>query len=207
MTKLPRRALGVALFLLCGAPSSCEWFSNVVVPATDTDSPTLWNGVYDVSAGQYVALATSAGAGPIATQFGVALADQSNTYLAVGAAIDPGGVAEVSLDGRVELSCWGPDGKDYSWSSREVPTEYQHGSVGATVSNGLWTYGVIRFDQYLTMCPSIIPGGHFRFVDYEWTTEGIDFAGHITSDERAPRTSGWIYLNYVCPTATGPCHE
>lgn len=203
MTKLPRRALGVALFLLCGAPSSCQSFSNVVVPATDTDSPTLWNGVYDVSAGQYVDLAPS----PSSAQFAVALADQGNTYLAVGAAIDPGGVAEVNLAGEVDLWCWGPDGKDYLWSSREVPTEFQKGSVGSTVSDGLWTYGVVRFDQYLTRCPSVVPGGHFEFVQYLWTTEGLDFAGHISSDERAGRTSGWIYLNYTCPTATGPCHE
>ncbi|HEX3758782.1 MAG TPA: hypothetical protein VHW23_08745 [Kofleriaceae bacterium] len=159
-----------------------------------------------MSAGQYVDLVMSASGSPGA-QFGVALADQSNTYLAVGAAIDQGGVAEVGLAGEVDLWCWGPDGKEYFWSSREVPTEFQHGAVGATVSDGLWTYGVIRFDQYLTKCPSVVPGGRFEFVQYLWTTEGIDFAGHISSDDHAGRTSGWIYLNYVCPTATGPCHE
>jgi hypothetical protein len=156
------------------ALSGCDYFSNVVIPATDTTPPLAWSGVYDIQQGKYVAL----GIGNYAFYYTVT--DPTATYLAVGATYDAdGGAALIQLGGDFGTEC--TDGTWYQYDRQEFLTERQPGKVGDTVSNGLWTYFAVRFDQFPPLCEQNGKKTNYKLVQM-WPA-GADFHDNIAWGE------------------------
>ncbi len=147
------------------ALSGCDYFTNVVIPAQDTTAPLAVTGVYDLEQGKYVEIGL--GGCPLEFDecppaFQYTVTDPTLTVLAVGATYDTGGAKSVDLEVWFEYWCRDSKGKTegpvfYETSGHQTAT--QTGRVGDTVSNGLWTYVPVRFDQY----PSDPPNGCREF--------------------------------------------
>jgi hypothetical protein len=163
------------------AAAGCQYFSNVVVPANDPTPPTAISGAYELTKGAYQALSfDQAGA------FELAVNDDTETFLAVSAGMDDGGPRNVEMLGP-NRDPYGPIATMWCTDARGVdhvttvqtwgqPVVSQHGNVGDTVSNGLWTYVPVRFDQF-DACPA---GTRLRTATFAWSTRAEDMAFHAT---------------------------
>jgi hypothetical protein len=161
-----RGFVGSALALV-GGFCGCQYFTNVVVPAHDSTPPGAWAGVYDVAKGEYVALGDGAGVEYTTT-------DPTATYLAVAAGYDQGGVKWVTESQGVWVAyCKGAAAGYGETVSVADQSQSQRGTVGSTVSNGLWVYDLVRFDQCPAQCPIGWPIDHLAFT---WDVATSDFA-------------------------------
>ena len=166
-------AIAVGLY---ASVSSCQYFSNVVIPPTDTTPPVAWAGVYSLETGSYVAEGGTDGA----VGYTIGLDELTNTYLLVSAGIDGGGVSQVEMTPEVLVWCDLRGAPVTIALATQVVT--QAGNVGDTVSNGQWTYTPIRFDTYLNAdfqsaaCGGAMPG----FVEAVWSAVAVDFHGNRT---------------------------
>jgi hypothetical protein len=154
--------VGLALGL-----AGCQYFTDVVVPATDTTPPVAVSGVYDLRAG-YVRLG-------FGDPFEYVVTDPATTYLAVGASWDDGGAESVQITGGLTLYCDNGHGLGQTQTEDFAPkSASQKGSVGSVVSDGVWTYYVIRFDQ--VGCAT--EGFQLRRAVLGWSTRATDFHGN-----------------------------
>ena len=156
------------LCLTMGA-TDCQYFYSTTVPATDTTAPATWDGVW--TNGDYVELVTNPGA----FTHHVALGEE---VIAVSSGIDDGGVSNVTMATEESwLCCSGNICSDTeSLSSPIVAT--QAGSVGATVSSGVWTGPAV---QVIDSCNVGYTLASYRFA---WTTTTVDFHGNKTVGAR-----------------------
>jgi hypothetical protein len=170
MRPLSRLAF-VPVFAIAALFSGCDYFSNVVVPAVDTTAPTAFSGVYDIFGQRYEALAVDS------VDFEVT--DPTVPYAAVGATYDNGGAKSVQITGTLEIDCHSNDGLgQYQVQDWAPLTASQSGSVGSTVSNGVYQAYGINFSQ-LAVCPD--PGFSLEWARFSWTTESIDFHGNTSA--------------------------
>ena len=161
----PVRMDGVlAVAALCGAPTSCEHFSDVEIPATDTSPPIVVNGL-ETPVESYTAN----------DAFEQELTDPTQAVIAVASGFDTGGVRRISVGWSVARTCTNGSVSVHITPVVAPQTETQSGGVGDSVSNGIWLARSFRPSQY--GCPS---GMWPTYVGLSWDTEAEDFAGRIT---------------------------
>ena len=165
-----RQALFTAPLLLAltmGA-TNCEYFTDTVVPASDSTPPTAYDGVW--RGGEYEVLRPSGNNG-ITFHF-----TPGETVFAVSSAIDPEGLRKLTMSTEEGWLCCSGNICSSS-SSLSVPlVETQSGTVGSTVSTGIWNAVEIH---ELPTCNS---GYTLTSYGFAWTTEGENFhGGEVTS--------------------------
>lgn len=164
------RTLALApLLLLCATGyTSCEYFTTVTVPASDTGAPTTYDGVWQ--GGDYLA-------GAIPGQEIEYHLSPGESVLAISSAIDSGGVKRLTMSSTFRYTCCNGSGICSVTQPVSVPkTETQAGGVGSTVSNGIWLHSSVKL-------PNCSSGFSLRNYTFSWWTEAEDFHGNITSGE------------------------
>jgi hypothetical protein len=207
MSKTSRIFLTSAVIAASAALSGCDFFKDVVIPVTDTTAPSIWNGVYDPIANQYISLT----ADPGEATYNATLDDLSNTYWMVGAIIDEGGAHDVAIKGAVDVVCYRFSPGRLEFSHRFFPftdSDAQQGKVGDTVSDGLYAASSVRFDQYVRAdhTSPYCDASQFwnlSYVSATWQTSGGDFHGN-RSDEAVTRSGGGTVQLNVCIPVTQP---
>src|SRR5689334_3790340 len=94
--KVYQLGFAALVFAFATGFTNCEWFSDVTVPATDTDAPTVWNAVW--AGGEHKVLSP----GGDWISYRVAPGD---TVIAMGAGTDPGGTHKVTIYSSWEHTC------------------------------------------------------------------------------------------------------
>jgi hypothetical protein len=159
--------------------AGCQYFSNVVIPAVDTTPPSAIAGVYDVEQGKYVAL----GFGIQSVYYDVY--DPTTTLMAVGSTYDQGGAKSVSMTAEWVYYCEDSSGDVGILTDDFVrpppPTSAsQNGKVGDTVSNGVWAYFAVRFDQVPSARDECPRGWTPLYTAFNWSFESVDFHGNTS---------------------------
>jgi hypothetical protein len=153
------------LLLLATGYTSCESFVTVTVPATDTRSPTTYDGVW--KDGEYVE-------GAIPGQNIDYHITPGEAVLAIGSAVDPGGLRRLTMSSSFRYTCCSSSNVCSVTQPISVPqTDTQSGGVGSSVSNGIWLYSAVEL-------PSCSSGMTLRSYSFSWFTQGEDFHGNIT---------------------------
>jgi hypothetical protein len=159
--------------------AGCDYFSNVVIPVADTTPPAAVSGVYDLAQGKYVALGFNPGGVSYFTN------DPTATFLAVAATYDAGGAKSVFMFGQYGYACRRTsDGfvarLDDEFLNQQGPqVASQTGNVGDTVSNGVWTYDSVRFDQVpASECDNLGIGWTYVYTYFWWNVQSEDFHGN-----------------------------
>jgi hypothetical protein len=169
--KNTRQTLLLAPLLLAVTMGStdCEYFGETTVPASDPSPPTSYDGVW--RGGEYVAIGASYASSGITYHF-----TPGQTVIAVSSAIDTEGVRKVTLSGAHSWQCCQGNICSSTSSASTPITDTQSGSVGSTVSNGIWVGQAI---SQLPTCNSGYTLKHYRFA---WTTYAENFyGGKVTS--------------------------
>ena len=166
------RRIAPALLLLPLMGFQCEYFSQVVVPATDSYPP--------VAATRYWIDGNE--------QLGLGWVEEvvhEDVWITVApAAWDSGGVQFLSVGQTVRIECHDDDADpELTQVSGEFffdLTASQGGTVGSTVSDGLFVIGGVT-DLGLpgSLC---VPGFDLVSVEYEWTIWAVDFHGNVVDD-------------------------
>jgi hypothetical protein len=165
--------LAPAVFLAATGMTNCQYFTNVTIPATDTTPPLAFSGVYSLTQGNYVDSTTD-------SSFVYDVPSDTETYLAVGATMDSGGAASVIMSTSSNLHCIDGGGNSHLvFQNGDFQTGQQAGSVGQVVSDGIWVYEPVRFDQFDT-CPN---GWRLSVATYSWTTISEDFHGNRSTSQ------------------------
>jgi hypothetical protein len=169
-----RQALffGPLLLSLTMGATDCEYFSNVVVPASDSTPPTAYDGVWRGS--EYEILRPSGNSG-FTYHFTPGL-----PVFAISSGIDPEGLRKLTMYTDSGWLCCSEGGGENVCSvagglSSPI-VETQPGTVGSTVSSGIWTYVEIAS---LPKCQS---GWTLKSYHFSWRTEAENFhGGKVTS--------------------------
>jgi hypothetical protein len=157
--------LPVLLYLLCAGNTDCAYFSQTTVPHVDAEQPrvvtTVWNN------GQHSKL--TANPNPLQLWW-----HPGNGDLIVHAGLDQGGVREIRTWHRYETTCCDPTLGCLTAVER-LPDAVagQGGGIDSAVSNGLYTFEVLRQPT----CPA---PRTLRSAGYFWQTQAADFHGHVT---------------------------
>ncbi len=154
--------LASALLLLATGFTACEHFSTVTVPASDTSRPNTWDGVWVDD--QYVQLVGPTGSVDFRIRPG-------QTVLAVASALDSGGTQRLTMRSSFAWTCCRGDICSRTLPLTQPQVEEQAGSVGSSVSNGIWLYAEVT----LPRCTS---GFTLKSYSYWWSTEAQDFHGN-----------------------------
>ena len=156
-----RFLLAAGAFSLVG----CEYFSNVVIPATDVESPTAFVGVYDADKGEYIRIGVW---DPIEER----VTNPNKTYALVAAGMDAGGMRRITMTSFGTIKCTIPGGVNVTQWKGAPKIEEQEGTVGSTVSNGLYTYFTVKIGD---QCG---PGSRLVLYEIFWSAFAEDFYGH-----------------------------
>lgn len=171
---LSSRLVASSAILLLGG---CDLFSDVTIPAADSTDPVAWAAVWVESS--YVSMSSGSGA------LSYTVTDPDKTYLALAAIVDGGGAHSVTMSAELIRYCDLGGGFSQVQRATYAPvTETQSGSVGDTVSDGVYTAHGIRFGSL--SCSS----GTLTSARLIWSVSGEDFHGNTDSH-------GWAELNYV----------
>jgi hypothetical protein len=164
--RITKSAMLLSPLLLCFTMgfTDCQLFSTTTVPPTDTTPPVTWDAVW--LNGNYVALA------PTSSSFVYHLAP-GTSVLMLSSAMDQGGVSKVTTGSFQEWTCCdGPTCRTVDADFAPVVTT-QGGSVGATVSNGVW------WGQAITVPTSLCSNGStLASFMFAWATTAEDFHGN-----------------------------
>lgn len=172
--KIRRRAVGLALVALALASLAlvgCEYFWDVVVPASDHTAPTpaasvIRGGVRTNSWG-------------INPSIRMETSDPSESFYVMAAGIDAGGTHSVTLAPTVTTVCTRSGLAQRAEGHLESITETVEASPGDTVSNGLWTGQFVHMGSYLESPCN--PGWTLSSVGYSWWIEAEDFHGNVAT--------------------------
>lgn len=173
------------LMLLLPLLGGCEFFSNVVVPATDDTDPhaLIWlldleEGVYKDARGQV--WVTS---------------DPNEGFITMATALDAGGARRVTMRRKVTgvyghphpywqyfplaIQSWGTPALYYP-ITLGLREETQSGGVGDVVSDGLWTGDYITPGSYESLLPSSVGGRPLYMLVFTWWAETEDMHGNVS---------------------------
>jgi hypothetical protein len=145
--------------------TDCQYFSSTTVPAVDTTAPATWDGVW--ANGDYVKLITNPGSFVHHVTLGTEV-------IAVASGLDDGGVSKVTMSTEESWLCCSGNICSVTQSSSIPTIATQAGSVGSTVSNGVWTSLSV---QAHGSCNTGYTLTSYRFA---WTTTTQDFHGNQT---------------------------
>jgi hypothetical protein len=159
----PPALLAPVLLLLSTGFTECESFTDVTVPDSDTDKPTTFDGVW--IGGQYVQSAFTG------SSF-VYHAEPGENVLTIAAAVDRGGLKRLEVHSGWRRTCCSSTVCSISSPLTSPRVELQEGTVGSTVSDGIWVYEAVQV-------PTCGEGWKLTF-GYSWFTEAEDFHGNIT---------------------------
>ncbi|WP_096328875.1 hypothetical protein [Nannocystis exedens] len=166
--------LGLGLALV-----GCDYFYDVTVPASDSTPPVAWAAVWR----QDVYEAVSSSDGGAALSF--AVPDPNDYYMLIGAGTDDGGTKKVTIQQEFSRTCIQGDIGQLQTGLLVPMVETQSGTVGATVSNGVWTGPMVRLSDYAT-CDS---GWTLSHVAYLWHVTAEDFHGN-------KKSHGWARIHW-----------
>jgi hypothetical protein len=147
--------------------TDCQLFSATTVPATDTTPPATLDAVY--LNGNYIAVSSTGGS------FVYHIAPGASV-LWLSSGIDDGGVSKITTSTSQTMECCrGSICERFESLSVPVVTT-QDGSVGSTVSNGVW------FGRAIT-APALDCGNGFTLVSFHfsWATVAEDFHSNHAS--------------------------
>jgi hypothetical protein len=169
-----RLALTLAPLILGG----CEYFGTTTVPASDPQHPwaavALW---YDGDHQEYGVGNQTLSTAYNNTAFDVVTTNPWDYFMALGAGIDGGGVAEVQMTSRVRARC-AYGALNYRilepWATQTVS---QSGSPGDTVDNGLYVAKSFRGGDYLSELDFCSDGSYFVLLEFYVRAE--DFGGNV----------------------------
>jgi hypothetical protein len=152
--------LPLALLLL----TSCEFFSNVVVPARDAVIPSAIASLYDFDAGQHIPTSS------------YTTNDPNRTLVALATIVDSGGAKRATMKPEVVAIC-SRGNLSLTISVLLSPlTATQTGTIGSTVKNGVFAFRVARLTEFMNLCQP-----HNATLDslkFGWSVEGEDFHGN-----------------------------
>jgi VCBS repeat-containing protein len=183
MRLLAKLCLAATLFFCATGYTECEYFTQVPVPAVDNTRPTnamsVWTGEHE-----QLTLDDSADVHYV-------MDDPNQTVMAMAAAYDNGGVRSVRMTWGATYKCCKQINGTNVCSVESEPTtghseDAQAGSVGSTVSNGMWLAEGVTPSSF---CPSSEKVDDFYFG---WSLYSEDFAGNRTETHRAS-------ISYVRP--------
>jgi hypothetical protein len=168
-----------ALLLLLAALGGCQYFSHVIIPASDDQLPLSVVSVYDVAAGDYAEMSLML---PLRYE----VTDPEAVYMAVGATYDNGGAKRLAMFGMWVYYC-SESGVGY------VAGEILAGpgalgpeaTVGDEVSNGLWSYYTVRFADAPLRQPRPCAGGRRlpQRITFKWYTDSYDYHDNHEKNE------------------------
>jgi hypothetical protein len=170
--RIPKTAMACSPLFLCltmGA-TDCQYFSTTTVPAADTTVPVTWDAVW--VGGNYVNLIPNTGS------FIYHIAP-GTSVIALSAGMDSGGVSKVSMAGWERWVCCSGNICSLSEPLSVPIVATQDGSVGATVSDGVYTG---RFVSVPTRACNA--GYTLESYSFTWMTTAEDFFGNKTSGAR-----------------------
>jgi hypothetical protein len=146
--------------------TDCQFFNNTTVPAFDDQSPSRVDAVW--SNGNYLQIAVNTDTLLYDLPLGTSV-------VAVSAAIDNGGVRELETVFNEQKECCILGSIScITYQLRSGSTVLlQDGSVGSTVSDGIWTGSLVT-------APDCDPGFTLQWYRFAWWTIAEDFAGNTT---------------------------
>jgi hypothetical protein len=159
--------------------AGCEYFSDVTVPAVDNTPPTAYAAVWRSDV--YEAISNNPGA-PLVFE----VSDPNDYYMLVGAGTDAGGTKKVTIAHEFTRSCIQGGLGQFQSGLMAPMVETQSGSVGQTVSNGVWGGPYVRLSDYMTCNP----GWTLTSVAYHWHVTAEDFHGNKSSH-------GWAKIHWT----------
>lgn len=167
--RIPKIAMACSPLFLCltmGA-TDCQYFSSTTVPAADTTPPLTWDGVW--VDGTYVDLTLS----PWSFVYHVAA---GTSVVALSSGMDSGGVSKVTMSVSESWVCCLGDICSVVEPLWVPIVATQDGSVGATVSDGVWQGRVVQTPSKVCKGSSTLES--YRFM---WSTTAEDFFGNKTT--------------------------
>lgn len=164
-----RRLFAPLLLVVPAFGFTCEYFDPVTVPATDTNPPTLATR-YWVAGVEHLAL------------WPVDETTSNPSIVVAPAMLDSGGAQRLDVAQDLYIRCHDDDAdpelsqETHIWFFPRSAT--QSGSVGSSVSNGLYLVGdVSDLSDYEWYCDS---GFDVVEVEYVWSITGRDFHGNVS---------------------------
>jgi hypothetical protein len=158
----PRVAFALMLFFLATGFTECDSFEQVTVPATDTEQPVPFNGIW--YQGEYKVLTFE-------QQPVLYTAEPGEPLVIVVGGLDRGGVRSVTLTGQTSMTCCRRRVCSTYQTLTEPNVQTQNGTVGSTVSNGVWT----STGMTVPSCDARSTSGSWR---YSWQVTVEDFHGN-----------------------------
>ncbi|MCY0988515.1 hypothetical protein OV203_15390 [Nannocystis sp. ILAH1] len=176
---MKKRRQGAGLLALAMALVGCDYFYDVTVPASDSTPPVAWAAVYRAEVYEAISGGTQ-------TPLSFEVADPNLYYLVIAAGTDAGGTRKVTMNHEFTRTCVQGDLGQNTSGLLAPFVDTQSGSVGSTVSNGVWTGPLVRLSDYATCNP----GWTLSYVAYEWTATAEDFHGNTA-------THGWARMYWT----------
>ncbi len=158
--------------------TGCEYFEDVIVPAVDNEAPNVYAAVWYQDVYEAVSANNSPG-------LHYTVSDPDELYVALGAGIDEGGIASLTISGESLCNCLQGNVGQIKYGLQAPLVKTQTGGVGSTVSNGLWDGPVIKLSDF----DSCAPGWTTTSLGYTWTVTTEDFHGNVSNH-------GWATMSW-----------
>lgn len=155
-------ALSPLLLLLCMGSTDCDAYSDVTVPASDSTPPDTYDGVW--WDGSYQEL----GSQNATVLYHIS---PGESVLAISSGLDAGGVKKVVMSPELAWQCCSGNICSNTTSLMASLSDTQPGSVGATVSNGLWVGTEVKMPA-ASPCQA---GWVLTSWSYSWRTVATNF--------------------------------
>jgi len=156
--------LAVPALMAVMGPTNCDYFSTVVVPATDTTEPLVGTRFFFFGEEQ-IELS------PIEYE----THDPDASFVVYPFVYDTGGARRISVGHGITVHC--VDGPGVALDFAPV-VEQQAGQVGSAVKNGIYVQSVaMKFGDYVDECGDV---DDVEAIEYGWAILGRDFAGNET---------------------------
>jgi hypothetical protein len=162
------RTLLFLTFIPLSGYTSCKYFSTTTVPATDSTPP--------------IAVASLVRGADQLIRFGELIEtthDLNENFIPIGAIYDNGGARSVTMHQSVRVRCRQGSLAQLSIVHFLPISDTQAGSVGSSVSDGIWVGEGFRFSTYAALCN---PGFVVEEIRYGWSFSGDNFHGLTASN-------------------------
>ncbi len=161
-----RRLILLSLVLPLFGYTNCQYFSDVTVPATDTQPPLAISSIV-VDGVQQNSFT------PIQEVY-----HDLRFVIAMASIFDQGGARAMEMLQSAQVSCGrGSLGQTVFVDMAPLRDE-QTGTVGSTVKNGIYLFTPVDLAAYARLCGS---GFTVREIRYGWSIRGTDFIGNTVS--------------------------
>src|SRR5262245_61279830 len=127
------RMIGIAALALASFGfTECEYYTDVTVPASDPHAPGVYDAIWNRDTDpQYEVVAPGGG-------IEYTLRDRNAVVLAIPSGLDSGGLKRIKVFSSTFEQCCSNGICSQSQPSSVPTEEIQPGTIGSTVSNGIW---------------------------------------------------------------------